>query len=342
MVSASAGSAAAQTVGDRKWEIEVSGGGTFSMRPARGTALPIEPDAPFTTVVGEPSRRVRSWFFGDGAALLNEAVQGFMYDVPPIDPLDDVLGTGLVGPQAYGGGTSLSVTRVLNRRFAAEVGVNHSTYPRIEVPVETGIRIRESRGSFEPTWSALLPIGPFVEPEVTSADTERDGRLREVAVTGALQVTFPPVGRAVRYASVGGGYVQVSGELPSSGVVGTYRFRICGEHLFEQGRCRHPPVCERRRDTGSARRRRCRFRDGRRVRGLADRSRSVRMRPKGGRETGDAVPTDAPAGARRRRATKTGGMVRSDGLAAGPERVRPAAGGAVAAGTGGVSGVHHV
>ena len=97
MVSASAGSAAAQTVGDRKWEIEVSGGGTFSMRPARGTALPIEPDAPFTTVVGEPSRRVRSWFFGDGAALLNEAVQGFMYDVPPIDPLDDVLGTGLVG-----------------------------------------------------------------------------------------------------------------------------------------------------------------------------------------------------------------------------------------------------
>ena len=86
----------------------------------------------------------------------------------------------------------------------------------------------------EPRWSALLPIGPFVEPEVTSADTERDGRLREVAVTGALQVTFPPVGRAVRYASVGGGYVQVSGELPSSGVVGTYRFRICGEHLFEQ------------------------------------------------------------------------------------------------------------
>ena len=70
------------------------------------------------------------------------------YDVPPIDPLDDVLGTGLVGPQAYGGGTSLSVTRVLNRRFAAEIGVNHRTYPRIEVPVETGIRIRESRGSF--------------------------------------------------------------------------------------------------------------------------------------------------------------------------------------------------
>ena len=236
VVHASAGSAAAQAAGDRKWEIEVSGGGAFSMRPVRWTALaaPIEPGAPFTTVVGEPSRRVRSWFFGDGAALLNEAIGQFTHEVPPIDPLDDVLASGLVGPQAYGGGTGVSVTRVLNRRFAAEVGVNHRTYAGIEVPVEAGIRIRESRQSFEPTWSALMRLGPFAEPEVTSADARRDGRVREVAVIGALQVTLPGVDRAVPYASVGGGYVRVSGELPSSDVVGTYRFRIHDEHLFEQ------------------------------------------------------------------------------------------------------------
>lgn len=85
LVSGSAGSALAQTAGDRKWEIEVSGGGAFSMRPVRWTALAasIEPGAPFTTVVDEPSRRVRSWFFGDGAALLNEAIGQFTYDVPP-------------------------------------------------------------------------------------------------------------------------------------------------------------------------------------------------------------------------------------------------------------------
>ena len=41
-VHASAASAAAQAVGDRKWEVEVSGGGEFSIRPVDGAALPIE------------------------------------------------------------------------------------------------------------------------------------------------------------------------------------------------------------------------------------------------------------------------------------------------------------
>ena len=242
-VHACAGSAAAQATDDRTWEVEVSGGGGVSVRPVGGTALPIEPGAPFTTVVGEPSRRVRSWFFGDGAALLNEAIEGFRdhVDVPPIDPLDDVLATGgLVRPHAYGGGANLSVTRIVNRRFAVEFGGSYSTYPRIAMPVATRARISESRESFEPTWAALMRLGPFAKPttvrstDVRSTETHRDGHLREVAVTGTLQVTFPTAGRAAPYASVGAGYVHVSGELSSSDVVGTYRFRIHGDHLFEQ------------------------------------------------------------------------------------------------------------
>ena len=235
-VHASAGSAAAQAAGDRKWEVEVSGGGEFSVRPVDGTALPIEPGEPFTTVVGEPSRRVRSWFFGDGAALLNEAVEGFrdQIDVPPIDPLDYVLGTGLLGPHATGGVTSLRVTRILNRRFAVEFSGSYSTYPRIELAGAASSGIRQSRESFEPTWAPLMFVGPFDESTVGSAFAGRDGRLREVAVTGALQVTFPTAGRAVPYVSVGAGYVDVSGELPSSEVVGTYRFRVHRQHVFEQ------------------------------------------------------------------------------------------------------------
>lgn len=60
-----------------------------------------------------------------------------------------------------------------------------------------------------------MRLGPFADSEVTSADKRRDGRVREVAVTGALQVTLQAVERVVPYASVGAGYVQVSGELPS-------------------------------------------------------------------------------------------------------------------------------
>ncbi len=235
-VHASAASAAAQAASDRKWEVEVSGGGEFSVRPVDGAALPIEPGEPFTTVVGEPSRRVRSWFFGDGAALLNEAVEEFPHpiDVPPIDPLNPVLGTGLLGPHATGGVTSLRVTRVLNRRFAAEFSGSYSTYPRIELAATAYSRIERSRESFDRTWEALLPFGPFTESTVNSTNTGRAGSLREASVTAALQVTFPTAGRAVPYVSVGAGYVQVSGELPSGDIAGTYRFRIHREHLFEQ------------------------------------------------------------------------------------------------------------
>ncbi len=236
-VHASAASAAAQAVGDRKWEVEVSGGGEFSIRPVDGAALPIEPGEPFTTVAGEPSRRVRSWFFGDGAALLNEAVEGFrdQIDVPPIDPLDEVLGTGLLGPHATGGVTSLRVTRVLNRRFAVEFSGSYSTYPRVGLVDTASAGIRQSRESFEPTWAPLMLVGPFDRSTVGSATaTWREGRLREAAVTGVLQVTFPTAGREAPYVSVGAGYVDVSGVLPSSEVVGTYRFRVHREHLFEQ------------------------------------------------------------------------------------------------------------
>ena len=233
---ASAGGAAAQAPGDRKWEVAVDGGGEFSVRPIDGTALPIEPGEPFTTVVGEPSRRVRSWFFGDGAALLNQAIGGFrdQIDLLPIEPLDSVLGTGLLGPQAYGGLARVSVTRVLNRRFAVELGGSYSTVPRIELAGTAYSRLRQSRESFEPTWAALIPIGPFTESTVDSTLASRDGRLRETAVTGVLHVMFPTGGREVPYVSVGAGYVQVSGELPSSEIVGTYRFRIDREHWFEQ------------------------------------------------------------------------------------------------------------
>ena len=233
---ASAGFAAAQPPGDRKWEVEIGGGWEFSVRPIDGTALPIEPGEPFVTGVGEPSRRVRAWFFGDGAALLNEAIGGFrdQIDIPPVDPLDSVFGTGLLGPHEYGGVARVSVTRILNRRFAVELGGSYSTVPRIELAGTAYSRIRQSRESFEPTWAALIPIGPFTESTVSSSLTSGAGSLRETAVTGVLHVTFPTGGREVPYVSVGAGYVQASGELPGSEIVGTYRFRIDRKHWFEQ------------------------------------------------------------------------------------------------------------
>ena len=69
------GIAAAQPAPERKWEVEVHGGGIRSTTPTDGTgALPAPgPTIPSTFVGGGATRAVSSWYFGDGAALLNQA-----------------------------------------------------------------------------------------------------------------------------------------------------------------------------------------------------------------------------------------------------------------------------
>src|SRR5688572_32554838 len=60
-----------------KWEIEVHAGLAMAGAPTGAkTAMPA-PGEPFTTRNARPSRYVSSWYFGDGAALLNEWAVAF-------------------------------------------------------------------------------------------------------------------------------------------------------------------------------------------------------------------------------------------------------------------------
>ena len=70
-----------------QWEVACHGGAIFNAHASEGgIALPAA-GAPFTTIAGAPSRHVASWFFGDGAALLN-AVSPARFNVT-ITPLQD-------------------------------------------------------------------------------------------------------------------------------------------------------------------------------------------------------------------------------------------------------------
>src|SRR5580692_6056759 len=77
------GAAAGQsTVPAHKWEIELHGGGMLATAPGDGTgALPGPGPAittPFTIPAGVSTGRVvSSWYFGDGASLLNQAASSF-------------------------------------------------------------------------------------------------------------------------------------------------------------------------------------------------------------------------------------------------------------------------
>ncbi len=70
------------TAQERKWEVEVHGGGMLAANnPTEGAATLPDPGAPFTTQLGAASRRVSSWYFGDGALL---RVRGLAADALPV------------------------------------------------------------------------------------------------------------------------------------------------------------------------------------------------------------------------------------------------------------------
>src|SRR6185295_7785744 len=102
------------------WEFEVHGGAATSNHPTGGVGtLPPGPGISFTTIDGNPSRKVYSWFFGDGAVLLNQ-VQALAPASPErLVPLDSVL-TSAVVRRTSGGVVGVRLSRRLTSLLSAE------------------------------------------------------------------------------------------------------------------------------------------------------------------------------------------------------------------------------
>src|SRR6266536_1688658 len=54
------------------WEVDVYGGGLLATQPPPSAVKLPDAGQTFTTIVGGRSRAVSSWYFGDGAAELNQ------------------------------------------------------------------------------------------------------------------------------------------------------------------------------------------------------------------------------------------------------------------------------
>ena len=86
----------ALALGTSKWEIEFHGGGGLVNNPTRGTARLPAPGVEFTTAFGFSSRRISSWYFGDGALLLNQIYSNPGFAITQrITPLDPMLTTAV-------------------------------------------------------------------------------------------------------------------------------------------------------------------------------------------------------------------------------------------------------
>ncbi len=206
-----------------KWEVEFHGGGMLASNPTGGTASLPDPGTAFTTLSGRPSRRESSWYFGDGALLLNQVNTAL--HVAQITPLDPVLTSSAA---RQGGGTfGLRVSREINPRFTAELSVDFGR-GRLEISDGALSAIEASRASFIPAFTGLFATGPSQTPTVTSISTIRNGTGYQVFTVGAVDINVTKPGKIAPFATVGGGLISNIGDTPSVTLAGKYQLLLGG------------------------------------------------------------------------------------------------------------------
>lgn len=213
---------------DSKWEVEVHGGAATTSAGPGGTQRMPQPGAVISTPIivnGQlqrvDTRIVPSWYFGDGAAFLN---QGFPRPSSvSLTPLDPALRGPIVDP-AGGGVFGLRIARKVTSRLAAEFSFDQNV-TRVALSDDATQQIEASRASFASTWNTIL--GVFAQDAaVTSVTTLTKEGGRQSVLAGTLLVDVGHAARIVPYAAVGAGLVRFTGDLPSAGLTGDYRFRI--------------------------------------------------------------------------------------------------------------------
>ena len=207
----------------RRWEVEFHAGGSFGSYPVTGTSGTLPAAESFVTIVGASSRRVSTWYVGEGATLLNQ-VNDAVHATQHITPLDTALTAASV---ERGKGTNIGgrVARVLSARWRAEATVDYSS-ASLGLTGSARSAIESSRASFITAWNGLIATGPFYNSNVTSTATLTGGSGGQLFVTGAVSYDLATKGRARPYVTAGLGVVSNLGTPPEIRMVGNYSFAI--------------------------------------------------------------------------------------------------------------------
>jgi hypothetical protein len=215
---------------EKRWEVEVYGGAVAARSASEGRQTLPPPGSPIVTSSPlAPSREVPSWFFGDGAALLNAANEdvGGAAKLAPLDPLF---------ARAKGGRTAVAGAR-LRRRLSdhnmLEISADFLGSSRI-APVDLSSTIEAARRSFAETFTELLRSGPFTSIVVDATAQTSDPARRDVALTAAFNSDVGPVGPLIAYLTFGGGIVTATGGRPSAELNGRYRAFVLAQVPIEE------------------------------------------------------------------------------------------------------------
>jgi len=209
-----------------RWEVEGYGGAALLFGSSDGSVTLPAPGPPIATSSPIfPSRRVPSWFFGDGALLLNQVNQQFGV-TSLIQPFDDAL-AGLADSGANGFVAGARLRRVLSTSLSLEFSFD--LFPAsAELSSDFLAAVDATRDSFVPAFQGLLATGPFTGVGVTATSTSGGSSL-EIATTGALVYHFGSSEGFRPYLTFGGGIITGTGGGASVTLEGNYRFDILGE-----------------------------------------------------------------------------------------------------------------
>jgi hypothetical protein len=215
-----------------RWQVEVHGGGVVSSNPSGGQGALPAPGAPFDTP-GGPSRRVASWYFGDGASLMNEFLAMRPAIGDRIVPLDQVLTARLFDRRsgtAFGARLSRSISRRLDVEFNVDVSNSGSG-----VRQDARAGIEASRASFARVWDAVFVDGgpTFAAPQVSSTATV-PGNSRQIGASGNLSINLLRQGVLVPYVTGGVGVISRVGDDSPVRLAGNYRFAAGGLFTLDE------------------------------------------------------------------------------------------------------------
>jgi len=224
-VLAAAPPAAAQPAAGDKWLIEIHGGGLWPSGPTGGDAAAFPAATTFTTLAGSQSRRVSSWFFGDGATLLN-SVNGVLAPSALLTPLDKVLGASAATHDS-GPDVGLRVARRFGSRYSAELSVDYARTP-LKFTQKALDGIDASRASFASAFAGLFRSGPSQTPNASATADIKNGSGHELLTTGVLTADLITHGRFIPFVLGGAGVASSRGPKPSASLVGNYSLSIFG------------------------------------------------------------------------------------------------------------------
>jgi hypothetical protein len=207
-----------------RWEVDVHAGGPIvASNPAGGTPIVQFPIGdPVPTGGGTTfTRAVSSWYYGDGARLLNDVNARF--GVPGrITPLDSAVSRA-IAQRKEGAAFGARVARYLTPRIAIELNVDYAP-SKLEFNPGVAGAIDATRATFIPAWRDLLGTGFTFNTNVTSTTTVQDGDGHDITTTGALRFHLPQYGGFRPYVTGGAGAIVYSGRAPAAILTGQYNF----------------------------------------------------------------------------------------------------------------------